>query len=59
VQFVSSQVGFDMIDAFAQSQGIPLTRHYFKALFGEGLAPFTHPEKEYHSSYFVVHLFVS
>jgi len=52
-------VGFDMIDAFAQSQGIPLTRHYFKALFGEGLAPFTHPEKEYHSSYFVVHVFVS
>jgi hypothetical protein len=31
-----------MIDAFAQSQGIPLTTHYFKALFGEGLPPFLH-----------------
>jgi peptidyl-tRNA hydrolase, PTH1 family len=59
LQFVCSQVGFDMIDAFAQSQGIPLTTHYFKALFGEGLAPFTHPVKEYHSSYFVIHVFVS
>jgi len=26
-----------MIDAFAQSQGIPLATHYFKALFGEGM----------------------
>ena len=33
------QVGFDMIDAFAVSQGISLTTHHFKALFGEGLAP--------------------
>jgi hypothetical protein len=28
-----------MIDAFAKSQGISLTTHHFKALFGEGLAP--------------------
>jgi PTH1 family peptidyl-tRNA hydrolase len=33
------QVGFDIIDAFAKSQGISLTTHHFKALFGEGLAP--------------------
>jgi len=26
-----------MIDAFAQYQGISLTTHYFKALFGEGM----------------------
>ena len=32
------QVGFDMIDAFAESQGISMTRLHFKALFGEGLA---------------------
>ncbi|ONL98031.1 Peptidyl-tRNA hydrolase mitochondrial [Zea mays] len=36
-QSTRHNVGFDMIDAFAQSQGIPLTTHYFKALFGEGL----------------------
>jgi hypothetical protein len=28
-----------MIDAFAEFQGIPMTTHYFKALFGEGLCP--------------------
>uniref|UniRef100_A0A804LK81 Peptidyl-tRNA hydrolase, mitochondrial n=1 Tax=Zea mays TaxID=4577 RepID=A0A804LK81_MAIZE len=36
-QSTRHNVGFDMIDAFAQSQGIPLTTHYFKALFGEGM----------------------
>uniref|UniRef100_A0A0A9HL57 Peptidyl-tRNA hydrolase n=1 Tax=Arundo donax TaxID=35708 RepID=A0A0A9HL57_ARUDO len=36
-QSTRHNVGFDMIDAFAQSQGIPLTTHYFKALFGEGI----------------------
>ncbi|WOK92439.1 peptidyl-tRNA hydrolase, mitochondrial isoform X3 [Canna indica] len=30
-------VGFDMIDAFSQSQGIPMTSIHFKALFGEGM----------------------
>lgn len=36
-QSTRHNVGFDMIDAFAQSQGIPLTTHHFKALFGEGM----------------------
>ncbi|RCV44824.1 hypothetical protein SETIT_9G405500v2 [Setaria italica] len=36
-QSTRHNVGFDMIDAFAESQGIPLTTHYFKALFGEGM----------------------
>ncbi|KAL6902083.1 hypothetical protein ACP4OV_004959 [Aristida adscensionis] len=36
-QSTRHNVGFDMIDAFAQAQGIPLTTHYFKALFGEGM----------------------
>ncbi|KAJ1297144.1 hypothetical protein BS78_01G355500 [Paspalum vaginatum] len=36
-QSTRHNVGFDMIDAFAESQGIPLTAHYFKALFGEGM----------------------
>ena len=31
------QVGFDMIDAFAQSLGISMASIHFKALFGEGL----------------------
>lgn len=31
------QVGFDMIDAFAQSHGISMASIHFKALFGEGL----------------------
>lgn len=30
------QVGFDMIDAFARSEGIPMTTVHCKALFGEG-----------------------
>ena len=30
------QVGFDMIDAFAQSQGIQMSSIHCKALFGEG-----------------------
>ncbi|KAJ4814943.1 Peptidyl-tRNA hydrolase family protein [Rhynchospora pubera] len=30
-------VGFDMIDAFARSQGIPMTTVHCKALFGEGM----------------------
>jgi hypothetical protein len=33
-----------MIDAFAKSQGISLTTHHFKALFGEGLAPSICPQ---------------
>uniref|UniRef100_A0A0D9Z796 Peptidyl-tRNA hydrolase n=1 Tax=Oryza glumipatula TaxID=40148 RepID=A0A0D9Z796_9ORYZ len=36
-QCTRHNVGFDMIDMFAQSQGISLTRHPFKALFGEGM----------------------
>jgi PTH1 family peptidyl-tRNA hydrolase len=40
------QVGFDMIDAFAQSQGISMTKLHFKALFGEGLAPSISPTKD-------------
>lgn len=36
-QSTRHNVGFDMIDAFAQSQGISLTTHHFKALFGEGM----------------------
>ncbi|GJN31461.1 hypothetical protein PR202_gb19861 [Eleusine coracana subsp. coracana] len=36
-QSTRHNVGFDMIDAFAQSEGIPMTTHYFKALFGEGM----------------------
>uniref|UniRef100_A0ACD5XLJ3 Uncharacterized protein n=1 Tax=Avena sativa TaxID=4498 RepID=A0ACD5XLJ3_AVESA len=36
-QSTRHNVGFDMIDAFAQSQGISLTTHYFKALCGEGM----------------------
>ncbi|RZS07757.1 hypothetical protein BHM03_00038642 [Ensete ventricosum] len=31
------QVGFDMIDAFAQSLGISMASNHFKSLFGEGL----------------------
>ncbi|VAH54102.1 unnamed protein product [Triticum turgidum subsp. durum] len=38
-QSTRHNVGFDMIDAFAVSQGISLITHHFKALFGEGLAP--------------------
>uniref|UniRef100_A0A453DDP5 Peptidyl-tRNA hydrolase, mitochondrial n=1 Tax=Aegilops tauschii subsp. strangulata TaxID=200361 RepID=A0A453DDP5_AEGTS len=34
-QSTRHNVGFDMIDAFAESQGISLTTHHFKALFGE------------------------
>ncbi|BAS95684.1 Os05g0596700, partial [Oryza sativa Japonica Group] len=34
---ISLQAGFDMIDMFAQSQGISPTRHHFKALFAEGM----------------------
>ncbi|THU62206.1 hypothetical protein C4D60_Mb01t02670 [Musa balbisiana] len=30
-------VGFDMIDAFAQSHGISMASIHFKALFGEGM----------------------
>ncbi|XP_074562213.1 peptidyl-tRNA hydrolase, mitochondrial isoform X1 [Curcuma longa] len=30
-------VGFDMMDAFAQAQGIPMPSIHFKALFGEGM----------------------
>ncbi|GJN07893.1 hypothetical protein PR202_ga25764 [Eleusine coracana subsp. coracana] len=37
VSCTSHLVGFDMIDAFAQSEGIPMTTHYFKALFGQGM----------------------
>ncbi|XP_044970986.1 CRS2-like protein, chloroplastic isoform X2 [Hordeum vulgare subsp. vulgare] len=36
-QSTRHNVGFDMIDAFAESQGISLTTHHFKALFGEGV----------------------
>ncbi|XP_047071847.1 CRS2-like protein, chloroplastic isoform X2 [Lolium rigidum] len=36
-QSTRRNVGFDMIDAFAKSQGISLTTHHFKALFGEGI----------------------
>ncbi|XP_014756218.1 peptidyl-tRNA hydrolase, mitochondrial [Brachypodium distachyon] len=36
-QSTRHNVGFAMIDAFAQSQGISLTTHHFKALFGEGM----------------------
>jgi hypothetical protein len=35
-----------MIDAFAQSQGISMTKLHFKALFGEGLAPSISPTKD-------------
>ncbi|VAH54103.1 unnamed protein product [Triticum turgidum subsp. durum] len=36
-QSTRHNVGFDMIDAFAVSQGISLITHHFKALFGEGV----------------------
>ncbi|KAM3298743.1 hypothetical protein ACQJBY_040294 [Aegilops geniculata] len=36
-QSTRHNVGFDMIDVFAESQGISLTTHHFKALFGEGV----------------------
>uniref|UniRef100_A0A453DE09 Peptidyl-tRNA hydrolase, mitochondrial n=1 Tax=Aegilops tauschii subsp. strangulata TaxID=200361 RepID=A0A453DE09_AEGTS len=35
-QSTRHNVGFDMIDAFADSQNISLTKNHFKALFGEG-----------------------
>ncbi|XP_072979342.1 peptidyl-tRNA hydrolase, mitochondrial isoform X1 [Typha angustifolia] len=35
-QSTRHNVGFDMIDAFARSQGIPMTSIHCKALFGEG-----------------------
>lgn len=34
--FGLSQVGFEMIDAFAKSQGIPMDTVHFKAIFGKG-----------------------
>ncbi|KAF7004782.1 hypothetical protein CFC21_019961 [Triticum aestivum] len=36
-QSTRHNVGFDMIDAFAESQNISLTKNHFKALFGEGM----------------------
>uniref|UniRef100_A0A453DDS2 Peptidyl-tRNA hydrolase, mitochondrial n=1 Tax=Aegilops tauschii subsp. strangulata TaxID=200361 RepID=A0A453DDS2_AEGTS len=36
-QSTRHNVGFDMIDAFADSQNISLTKNHFKALFGEGM----------------------
>ncbi|KAM0943962.1 putative aminoacyl-tRNA hydrolase [Dioscorea sansibarensis] len=36
-QYTRHNVGFDMIDAFAQSQGIQMSSIHCKALFGEGL----------------------
>ncbi|XP_074581012.1 CRS2-like protein, chloroplastic [Curcuma longa] len=36
-QSTRHDVGFDMIDAFAQAQDIPMTFIHFKALFGEGM----------------------
>uniref|UniRef100_A0A0D9VTY9 Peptidyl-tRNA hydrolase n=1 Tax=Leersia perrieri TaxID=77586 RepID=A0A0D9VTY9_9ORYZ len=36
-QCTRHNVGFDMIDMFAQSQGISLSRNHFKALIGEGI----------------------
>uniref|UniRef100_A0ACD5YAF3 Uncharacterized protein n=1 Tax=Avena sativa TaxID=4498 RepID=A0ACD5YAF3_AVESA len=36
-QSTRHNVGFDMIDAFAESQGISMTTLHFKALFGEGM----------------------
>lgn len=31
------QVGFEMVDAFAESQGISMDKVHCKALFGQGL----------------------
>ncbi|XP_047069266.1 peptidyl-tRNA hydrolase, mitochondrial-like [Lolium rigidum] len=36
-QSTRHNVGFDMIDAFAESQGISMTTLHFKSLFGEGM----------------------
>ncbi|PKA58264.1 CRS2-like protein, chloroplastic [Apostasia shenzhenica] len=36
------KVGFDMIDVFARSLGLPMTSLFFKAQFGEGLVDGTH-----------------
>ncbi|KAG0456219.1 hypothetical protein HPP92_024007 [Vanilla planifolia] len=36
-RFTRHNVGFDMIDLFAQSQGIPMSTIHFKAIFGEGV----------------------
>ncbi|TVU47053.1 hypothetical protein EJB05_06631 [Eragrostis curvula] len=47
-QSTRHNVGFDMIDAFAQSQGITLTTHYFKALFGEGMVDGAGPLAAYY-----------
>lgn len=35
--FCLNQVGFEMIDAFAESQGIPMSTAHSKAIFGKGL----------------------
>lgn len=37
---VPSQVGFDMVDALAESLGVPMDRVHCKALFGEGWSAF-------------------
>ena len=36
--FGLSQVGFEMIDAFAESQGIPMDTVHSKAISGKGLS---------------------
>lgn len=39
------QVGFEMVDAFAESQGISMNSVHCKAIFGQGLfrvIPFPH-----------------
>lgn len=34
--FMISQVGFEMVDAIAEAEGISLSKMQFKALFGKG-----------------------
>lgn len=36
--FCLNQVGFEMIDAFAEAQGIPMDTVHSKAIFGKGLS---------------------